>query len=110
MGGCRGNFLWWVEGNRQESSRHEGCSTWVEKEFFVLDHLRRLTVHGFCDRMQGLQLWPNEEGRKRSQPKDQHVEQSLGARSDVLREVLVHEDVERREEESVANAVEDLHG
>ena len=36
------------------------------------------------------------------------VEEALGARTDILREIGVDEDVDRREEERVANAVEDL--
>ena len=52
------------------------------------------------------QLRPDEVGHQRAEAENHQVEQPLRAGARVLREELVHEDVDRREEERVADAVE----
>src|SRR5213593_3491627 len=63
-------------------------------------------VHGFASPEDVAEQARHEIAQERSQAKDQHVEQSLGARSDVGGEVLVHVNVDRSEEKRVAKAVD----
>src|SRR5262249_25483998 len=72
----------------------------------VLEHRR--VIHLAPDGVLGLEPAADQVRGKRTEAENQRVEQSLGAGADVLGEELVYEDVHRSEEESVANAVDDI--
>ena len=93
-----------MEEDRQDGRREQSERQRDEEKQRVID--TALSPFCFCEcRLQAL---PEETPDERPQSQDQQVEQALGAGADILREILVNENVDRGEEERIREAVNDI--
>ncbi len=93
-----------MEEQRQCDCGHQRGSAGHEKERLEIDLLVG-TGEDLLDQIRTDKI--SDEG---TGTQNHHVEQPLSTRPDILREELIHKDVDRRKEEGVADAVNDVDG
>src|SRR5947208_15747708 len=102
-------FSRWVKEQDQQQRGGQGGPEWVE-EYAVEIVSRRLSKLVPGGRILIAKPGRRKVRHKRADAQNQKIEKALGARSGVLWEELIHEDVNGREEERVANPVVDIDG
>src|SRR5436190_2062478 len=100
---CSGRLRWLrrMEKQRQRDGGSDGRDHRHEEQ--AVEVRRPVVREHLLD-----QIRADGVGQQRAEAEDHHVEQSLRAGAGVLRKIRVHENVNRCEEERIADAVENL--